>query len=98
MAKLKSFDVTVAASITPQAISELLNGITKSTDIAILPLSTNAGEVYIGDRINQLWPIGTGLSVADFMSQRGEEDWELDKIFLRVENNGEGVHLLLSER
>lgn len=93
-------EITVAASATPQSLSDL-TGVTSSTKVQITTRDANAtAHVFIGDKDNQDYPIRDTETfvLSNFMSARGEEPYDLTKIFLRVVVNGEGVHILTSQR
>ena len=99
MIKLKSTTLTVAAAATPESLYALTDSaIAKSTDIILKKVTGNAGEMFIGDATSQLFPIGDALTVSDFMSMRGEEEFDFTQVYIKAASNGDGLHLLTSER
>lgn len=97
MIRLQSVDLTVTASATPESLFAL-TGIVSSPDLYIKKKSGNSGEMYIGDETAQTYPIGTELNIREFISMRGGEPFDFSKIYIKAASNGDGLHVLVTNR
>lgn len=91
--KIKSINKTVAATGTPEQLSK--DPIITS-NAKIKALTTNTGNVFIGDSAAQDYPLAPGseLLLTDLFSKSGVDEIDLAEVYCKVSTNGNGVAII----
>jgi len=96
-----SYDRTVTLAATAEAVAENANANdmgTSTKDLYILPMA-GAGQMYLGGPDRQLFPIpASGIGLGDVMQFGTDENWNVQKCFVRVSNDGDVFHVLKTIR
>jgi hypothetical protein len=99
---LKSFTKNIAAIATPEALSATTLLV---TECVIRAKVANVGIVYIGDSAAQEYPAQPGepfriaqLTYTRISPRKNDPFIDLKDIYIRVESNGDGVHVAYIDR
>ena len=95
--ELKSFDRTVAATGTPEKLNPTTSEEIRASRIILKAISTNTGNVFVGDASGQTYPLAPGaelqLPEMPSVNNKGSQ-YSMREIYLKVSTNGNGVHVL----